>query len=233
MEPNVNYTLVGAFVIVLLASLIFTIIWLSAGITGKHYVLYRVYMNESVTGLSQDATVKYNGVEVGTVKEIKLSKLDPQQVKLLLQIEEGTPITKSTVAILTTQGLTGVAYIDLKTRGTDNTPLIAMPGEPYPVIKTAPSLLLRVDTAVSQLITNFNTLTTSLSGLLNTQNRQAIQETLQNLAAISNNLANNNKEMAVILKNTAAATQKLPAMLQNSQAALQTLTSQTLPQTNQ
>ncbi len=74
MESNVNYTLVGAFVLVLTIALIIFITWLSTGFSTKHYKNYLVIMHESVSGLGNNSSVKYNGVNVGTVKKIYLSK---------------------------------------------------------------------------------------------------------------------------------------------------------------
>src|SRR3989338_5372216 len=106
MEPKINYTIVGLFVIILLSVLIFGIIWLSSGVSTKKYTIYQVNMNESVDGLTPEAPVEYNGVVVGDVENITLNKRNPQQVILLLHIEENTPVTENTVATLMVQGLT-------------------------------------------------------------------------------------------------------------------------------
>jgi phospholipid/cholesterol/gamma-HCH transport system substrate-binding protein len=58
MESNVNYTLVGAFIIGLTIAMIVIALWLSVGLTGKQYNFYLAYMNESVSGLSANAPVK-------------------------------------------------------------------------------------------------------------------------------------------------------------------------------
>ena len=114
MESNVNYTLVGAFVLVLTLTLIIFITWLSTGFSSKHYKNYLVIMHESVSGLGVNSSVKYNGVNVGTIKKIYLSTDNPDQVRLILQIEEHTPVTQATSAMLNSQGLTGITYLALK-----------------------------------------------------------------------------------------------------------------------
>ncbi len=57
-------------------------------------------MHESVAGLGVNSAVKYNGVNVGSVKKTSLNNQNPEQVRLLLQIEEHTPITEGTTATL-------------------------------------------------------------------------------------------------------------------------------------
>src|SRR2546426_97348 len=98
METNVNYTAVGAFVLLLITLICVGIIWLARGLSFVHFTTYAVYMEESVSGLSVDAPVEFNGVPVGTVSNVSISRRNPRLVKLLLTIKDGTPITQGTVA---------------------------------------------------------------------------------------------------------------------------------------
>ena len=66
-----------------------------------------------MAGLNVNAPVKYNGVDVGKVHDIRLDPADPMRVTLEFAIERGTPIKTDTEAVLTTQGLTGIAYVEL------------------------------------------------------------------------------------------------------------------------
>ena len=185
MEARVNYAAVGAFVIVLTAALIGGILWLSAGMHRADYQYYVAYVTESVSGLNVNAPVKYRGVDVGVVREIGLRPGNPEQVRLLMAIERFTPVKEDTVAILSVQGLTGIAFIDL-TGGSQRSPLLeARRGEAYPVIPTGPSLLARLDTAASQMFTNIERVSDSLSALVDEQNQQAFRETLQSIRAFT------------------------------------------------
>src|SRR6185437_8594876 len=143
METNVRYTIAGIFVIVLFAFVTLGIIWLSAGFSVETYTIYQVNMKESVSGLSVDAAVEYNGVNVGTVKNIRISPRDPELVELLLRIRSSTPITLGTAATLSMRGLTGVTFVALRDKGTNKQKLSILPGETYPIINTAPSILMR------------------------------------------------------------------------------------------
>jgi len=108
----VNHAVVGLFVLVLGAALIAVVLWLASGGAFKQkYDLYLAIEDESVAGLSMNAPVKYNGVDVGKVRDIRLEPGNPERVNLLFAIERGTPIKEDTVAVLKTQGLTGIAYV--------------------------------------------------------------------------------------------------------------------------
>lgn len=189
METNVNYTVVGAFVISLLAAIILGIIWLSSGFTVETSSTYLVYMQESVTGLSVEASVEYNGVNVGSVTEINLNKYNPHLVELMLSIKSGTPITHGTEATLATKGITGIAFVALKDKGSDLAPLKALPGQKYPIIKTAPSLFLRIDTALEKLTKSLSQVSNSIQSLLDAENLRSIKSTLKNLDQSSNRLS--------------------------------------------
>ena len=129
METNVNYTVVGAFVLLLMTFTLLAIIWLSSGFSDESFSRYLVYMQESVTGLSPESPVEFNGVKVGTVESIELYPNNPHLVQLLLNIKSSTPITTGTVAVLSSRGVTGVTFIQLKDDGTNLAMLKAAKGQ--------------------------------------------------------------------------------------------------------
>jgi phospholipid/cholesterol/gamma-HCH transport system substrate-binding protein len=139
MEPKVNYILVGSFVAFLGAAVLVGILWLGKTDYRGSYDRYEAYMRESVAGLSVDSTVKYRGVDVGRVKTIVLNPNNPEEVLLTLDIMRGTPIKIDTIAVLETQGLTGLATVNLTGGSRDAPSLQAQDGQAYPVIKTGPS----------------------------------------------------------------------------------------------
>ncbi|HWR88401.1 MAG TPA: MlaD family protein [Acidiferrobacterales bacterium] len=149
MEEKVNFAVVGVFVLVLSTALIGGVLWLSSGRSYRtSYEIYQTYMKESVAGLNLNASVRYRGVEVGRVQKIALAPGNVEQVQLTLAIETGTPIKVDTVAVLSTQGLTGISFVDLTGGSRDAPKLKAEPGAPYPVISSGPSLMVRLDASL-------------------------------------------------------------------------------------
>ncbi|MHB1947664.1 MAG: MlaD family protein [Gammaproteobacteria bacterium] len=233
METNVNYTIVGAFVIILLSAVTMGIIWLSSGFALARNTVYEVYMTESVSGLSVDSPVEYNGVDVGTVKSISINHRNPRVVELLLNIKSDTPITRGTRATLNSRGLTGIAYLALKDQGTDRTPLLKADGQPYPIIETAPSLFMRLDTALSSITRNFQQVSQSIRSLLDETNLHLIRQTLLNVQQITGELAGSSAQMSALIRNTAKASEQLTPLLKSGQNAMQVLRTQTIPAANQ
>lgn len=180
METHVRYAIVGAFVVVMTAMIVLAIIWLSSGFYTTHdYTMYKVYMRESVTGLSLDAPVEYNGVRVGKVADIQIDPIDSRTVDLFLRVKKTTPVSLATRAKLDVRSLSGIAYIGLDDDGTSKTLLTTLPGEKYPVIETKPSIYMRVDKALTELNSNFTKLSESINSLLSQDNIQSINAILQ------------------------------------------------------
>jgi phospholipid/cholesterol/gamma-HCH transport system substrate-binding protein len=222
MESKVNFAAVGAFVIVLTIAMIGGALWLSSGkYYRKSYETYETYMTESVSGLNQNAAVRYRGVDVGRVRRIMLAPGNVEQVRLTLDIERGTPVKEDTLATLRTQGLTGIAFVELSAGHRESLALQARPGEPHPVITSAPSLIGHIESATPVLLANFGRMTDNLNALLDEPNRRAVSETLANLAVLSRTLAERSAALdatlgsaARTMDNAARVTAELPLLIQ-------------------
>jgi len=225
MEAKVNFAIVGGFVLVLGAALIAGVLWLSSGgAYRKTYDIYLAYMTESVSGLSLDAPVRYRGVEVGRVRRIALAPHDVEQVQLVLEIERGTPVKVDTIAVLRVQGLTGIAFVELTGGHRDSAPLTAEAGDEYPVIRTGPSLMVRLDAAVTALLTSVTRTSDSFNALLDDDNRRALKQALANLEVVSRTLAARSAAIDSSLANAARTmenTAQLTAELQQLVARVQ------------
>lgn len=190
MQSKVNYTAVGIFVVVLGVFLCVAVLWLGAFGDSKKFNTYLVYVHEDVTGLSAESVVRFNGVEVGYVRSIRLDADNPKLVKLKLSIQPDVKITTSTYAILNAQGITGVVYVNLKAQTETAPPLVAAPGEEFPVIPSHPSLLMQLSEVLPEVATNVKNLSASISQVLDVDNRQSIKESLQNLSLTTKTLSN-------------------------------------------
>ncbi|KTD22901.1 ABC transport system periplasmic substrate binding protein [Legionella lansingensis] len=220
MEAKTNYTVVGIIVLILIAGLIASGLWLSVGFEQKKYKIYEVYMHEAVSGLSNEASVKFNGVQVGFVSKIELNHADPQQVKLLLSIEEGIPITTSTSATLISQGITGTTYIGLSASSSDLTPLKKVPDHRYPIIPSKPSLFHQLDRVLKEVAENVNKVSIEVSRIFDKENSEYIKKTLANFKTVTDVIAKDSEHIHkslenadVFLKNAARVSQEFPTVV--------------------
>ncbi len=247
MEPKVNSVLVGSFVALLGAALLAAILWLGKTDFRNVYDRYHAFMRESVAGLSVNSTVKYRGVDVGRVKDIVLSPDNPEEVRLTLDITRGTPIKTDTIAVLETQGLTGLATLNLTGGSRDAPPLQALAGQEYPVIQTGPSLFFRLDEAISRLLSekgvtkllgDLDAVAKGASEVLDEENRARLKQTLKDLSDVAQTVAARKDQVdrglsgalqsaENLAKMTTSLNEQVPALLariNKSAAALQTLT---------
>lgn len=212
MEPKVNYLLVGIFVILVGAVGVAIVLWLGKADYRAVYDRYYAFTRESVNGLRVNSAVKYRGVDVGSVVEIALGPENPEEVRLTLDIKRGTPIKEDTVAVLRVQGLTGFAIVDLTGGTRASSPLRTKAGEPYPVIQTAPSLLVRLEETGSRLLANLNLAAQNVGGVTDEKNRAALNQILENLVNLTRALAQQRERMVQGINGAAESAESLSGL---------------------
>lgn len=217
-----NFAVVGAFVLALGALLVAGVLWLaSGGAWQTQYDMYQAVEVESVAGLNPNAPVKYNGVDVGKVQAIALDHSNPQTVNLFFAIKRGTPVKEDTIATLKTQGLTGIAYVELSGGSVPSPLLRVKEGARYPVIRTAPSLSARLENVLSSVLAKLDDTSNNLNAILSKENQAAFRSTLADVATIVHTVAARQGSIdaglldaAKTLKNTARASVNLDQLTQ-------------------
>jgi paraquat-inducible protein B len=178
MAKKTNPALIGGFVVGAVALAVAAVlIWGSQALFERKHA-YICYFPGSVSGLNEGAPVKYRGVEVGIVKEIKIRfRQAPEDKRIPVLIElwgkrlhelGGSEPSPEIVQDLVAGGLrarlaslslvTGVAYVSFDE--VPGSPLtfseVSGPGA-LPEIPTLPTELDEVTTAVSGLLANLST----------------------------------------------------------------------------
>jgi phospholipid/cholesterol/gamma-HCH transport system substrate-binding protein len=220
METRASYLLVGTFVLILVAAGFVFILWIAQAQVTRDTQTYLTYFTTTVTGLQTGSIVRYRGVPVGEVTRIRIDPRNPEQIEVTLEVEATTPIKTDTVAVLESQGITGVAFIQLR-GGTRSSPtLVAQPGERYPVIKSEGSGFEKILTDFPKLLQNLNTLADSANAVLDEKNREAISVTLDNVAKISTALGDRQKEFEEVLANSNKALASLNGLIADMRPAI-------------
>jgi phospholipid/cholesterol/gamma-HCH transport system substrate-binding protein len=141
-------------------------------------------------------------------------------VQLLLLIERGTPVRQDTVAVLRTQGLTGIAYVELSGGSVDSPPLVATDEGGIPTIRSKPSLAMRLESELTTVLANLNRTSVSLSAALDEGNRAQLKKTLAATAELMQALAEQKQVLRTGLAsaaraagNTAQASEQLAPLL--------------------
>ena len=199
METRASYVLVGAFVLVMLAAAGLFVVWLGRYQAEEAYAFYDIYFGESVTGLQEGGAVRYQGVEVGRVEDIRIDPTDIQRVKVRVRIDRGTPIREDATATLELQGITGLVFVQIK-GGSNEAPMLPeRSDEPIPVIASRPSLTAQILEGAPNLLAQATALMQQAQELLNADNRRAFTDTLRNVRDLTENLVGYSERIDALL----------------------------------
>ncbi len=206
MDRDANYVAVGAFVIVVFAMATVFVLWYTNTHERREYQRYEVYFSGSVSGLSEGSTVRYLGVNVGRVARIRLDRRAADRVEAIIDVDKATPITHDTLARLTTQGVTGLLFIDLSQaalNAVNETPEV--PSQDYPVIRSVRSDFDLFVSGLPELVADATRVTKRLNDLLGDQNLSAIKQSLASVRAATEPLPGAARDAARLVTELRAA----------------------------
>ncbi|MFT3718882.1 MlaD family protein [Pseudorhodoferax sp.] len=115
MENKAHAMAAGIFVLVVAALLIALAVWL--GRESGSTRTFELSTSEAVTGLQPQAPVRFKGVAVGKVTHIGFDPDVTGNIVIRIAVDETTPLTPSTFATLSYQGITGLAFVQLDDLG--------------------------------------------------------------------------------------------------------------------
>src|ERR687892_180459 len=112
-----------------------------------------------------------------------------ESVLVTIEVEHGTPIRQDTVATLEMQGITGIAYVQLRGGTQASPPLAAAEGQALPQIESRRSTLERLFESTPDLLVRSLALVERATVLLDDRNLQALTKSLQNIETVTASLA--------------------------------------------
>lgn len=170
MNTKANYLKIGLFVIAAIVVTVMTVVIVGAGMIGKDKVYLETYIDESVQGLSVGSPVKHRGVQIGRVDKITFVTREydiPSDIEnfamfrryVMVQVaadyekigsgnrqhvkrEFGHLVENGLRIRLTSQALTGVAYLEADYLDPNRYPVLDIGWEPKHIyVPSAPSIL--------------------------------------------------------------------------------------------
>ncbi len=139
MERSAYAFATGLFVVLLGLGVLAAARWLQGPEVERRP--YEVVAKTSVAGLSPYSKVYFRGVEVGQVSAIRFAGGHSRDILIGIELEPRLPVTVNTYAVLKSQGLTGLAFIELLDDGPPDAPVLATSAERPGRIEMRPSLL--------------------------------------------------------------------------------------------
>ncbi|CAN1545004.1 Ttg2C ABC-type transport system involved in resistance to organic solvents, periplasmic component [Rhabdaerophilaceae bacterium] len=211
MENRANYAIVGLFTLAVLAGIFGFVLWFTRAADTADRKLYRVVFVGSVSGLSRGAAVRFNGLRVGEVTAIQISPSDPGRVIALIAVDNNTPVKADTKSRLESQGLTGVASVQL-TGGSGSAPdLVSVDPQAPATLFADRSDFQDILETIQRLSGKIDTVLTRADSILQ-QGEGSILSTLRNVEAFSQALGDNSSNIASFLSNVGEMSQRVGAL---------------------
>ncbi len=185
MENRAHALAAGLFVMILSLAVAAVALWFSGDTTARDK--YLIVSESPVTGLNAQATVRYRGVTVGKVENIRLDPEKSQTVLIRIGVDKNLPLTKEVYAQLGYQGLTGLAFVQLNDEDNQAERLETSTGNPAR-IPLRPSALDGIADAGQRLLGKANGLMDRLNMLLGEQNQTHFSHILENTASATGRL---------------------------------------------
>jgi phospholipid/cholesterol/gamma-HCH transport system substrate-binding protein len=197
MENRAHALAAGLFVIFLSAAVAAVAMWFSGGTAARDK--YLLVSEFPITGLNPQAVVRYRGVSVGKVENIRLDPKDSHAILIRIAVDRDLPLTKNTYAQLGYQGLTGLAFVQLNDDGKQAERLQTDPDNPAQ-IPFRPSALDSIAESGQRLLSNANGLAERLNLLLGDQNQVRFSHILENTDGLTVSLRRAASELKPGLK---------------------------------
>ncbi|WP_213954346.1 MULTISPECIES: MlaD family protein [unclassified Variovorax] len=179
MENKSHAIAAGAFVIGLLAALVALVVWLTRDDTVRN--IYELSTRDAVSGLQPQAMVRYRGIAVGKVASIDFDPKVKGNVRVRISVDEKVPLTTSTFASLSYQGVTGLAFIALDDKGESQESLAPNNDNP-PRIPLRPSLLAALQERGEAILNQVELAAKRANVLLADENQKRIGDALENIS---------------------------------------------------
>jgi phospholipid/cholesterol/gamma-HCH transport system substrate-binding protein len=186
MENKAHAMAAGIFVAVMSLLVLVLAAWLTRD-TGVRDT-YEISTREAVTGLQEQAPVRYRGVDVGKVRSIGFDEKQTGNVLVRLEVDREAPLTRDTFATLSFQGVTGLAFIQLADEGKGAARLVPNDEVP-PRIPLRPGLLQRLEEKGELILDQVQQVTERVNTLLDDRNQQRVATALENISRASQSAA--------------------------------------------
>ena len=202
METRANYVLIGAFALAGFCGLLAFLLWFARFELDRQFAYYDVRFT-SVSGLSRASEVRFAGLPVGQVVDVRLSPDGDGTVLARLEVAGETPVRADSIATIESMGVTGVSYVGISA-GDPQAPLLR-DDETIPEIPAGRSVLQSITEDAPEIVAEALAVMQKIGEILNEENQQKVQDILDNLAQSSGELSQALADFAVVSQTIASA----------------------------
>jgi phospholipid/cholesterol/gamma-HCH transport system substrate-binding protein len=212
METKANYAIVGFFTVMVIFAAFGFVYWMSQYGRSGQMVELVISIPGSANGLSVGSPVRFNGIPVGSVRNLAINSNDPRYSVAVTEVSADAPVLKSTTATLEIQGLTGAAYIELSggNKGEENILAKALEtGTPAQMTADQSSVTSLLATA-DKIMDRANDAIGDIQGFVKDV-RAPLTHTISNAERFTKSLADNSEGIDEFLKSVSALSTSITA----------------------
>jgi phospholipid/cholesterol/gamma-HCH transport system substrate-binding protein len=189
METKANYVLIGAATVIGAALIMLFAMWIAGGDFRRGFNEYDVVFDDPVRGLTEGGEVRFNGIKVGEVENLRIDPDNTNRVIARIRVSSDVPVRTDTEAQLEPIGLTGVTLIQL-TAGSPSADLLRRGlGGPPPRIRGRGSQIDVIVARGEEIALRASEAMAAVRDLLTEENIERVTEILENLDRVSAQLA--------------------------------------------
>jgi phospholipid/cholesterol/gamma-HCH transport system substrate-binding protein len=188
VETKANYILIGLFTIAGLLGIVFFSLWFARIELDRQFAYYDVRFS-SVSGLSNASDVRFSGLPVGQVVDVRLSPDRSGTITVRLEVAADTPVRADSIATIESQGVTGVSFVGISA-GRPEAPLLsANDDSDVPVIPAGRSTLQSLSEDAPELVAETLRVVQEIGDLFGGENQGRLDRILINVEAASDEFA--------------------------------------------
>lgn len=202
METKANFILIGAATVAGAALIMLFAMWLANSEFRRGYNEYEVVFDDPVRGLTEGGEVRFNGIKVGEVQELRIDADNTNRVIARIRVAAEVPVRADSEAQLEPIGLTGVTLIQLSAGSTDAALLRPTFGAGLPRIVGRGSQIDILVERSEDIVMRASEAMASVRDLLTDENIARVSRILNNLERVSTELAG---RRSVIARSSEAA----------------------------
>jgi phospholipid/cholesterol/gamma-HCH transport system substrate-binding protein len=164
------------------------LVWFARVELDRQFAYYDVRFT-SVAGLGEASDVRFAGLPVGQVVDVRLSPDRDGTVLVRLEVDAVTPVRADSVATIESQGVTGVSFVGISAGRPDTELLDRTADGSVPEINAGQSALQSLTEDAPQLLNEALVVVQDVSEILGPDNQERIETILQNAEDASESLA--------------------------------------------
>lgn len=213
----------GIFVIVAVSAFLLTIgIILAPKLFEVRDVYFIGYRNISLMGLQEGGPVKYHGLTVGSVSDIRIDQKDISRVIVEVSLEHGTPIKEDTRADVEILGITGIKVIELRS-GTSESDFL----KPGDFIQPGKSITEMITGQAEVMLEKAELTLNNLANFTSGENGEKIVQFIENAASamkhLNTILTENSDALSGSIRNLEAISKEMETLIVNSGQTMKNL----------